>query len=636
MISLSQIREIFPFCLVLSQDEKILQVGRSLDEFSSLLVGCQLSSVATLQRTMKRLDEGVVHHLGRTVSLQLDGVGYFLSGAFYRTETGFIFCGAPRPLSSAELERSGLTISSFSAHDSLLSYLMNLQELERAKVEAERLSADSAARRNDIERILDCAHDLILAFDREGAIVLTNPRAREVLELDNGTVNLRDLQELPVPGTAPGWMNALEDASAQETAFSLLTSSGRTVRLEGRISAAFGESKGHLVAFLRDVTEEHRVASELALANQRLARSERMEAVGRLAGAISHDFSNILGVILGSADLLMDDLCESDPSFEGLELIRSSAQKGAEVARQLLSVGDGVPETSGSANLTTVLHDLDPILRLMAPRGSVVCSAELDTAWVSLGQGLIEQILMNLVVNAGEAIEEGGFVEVTVKVGPSPDKVHLCVRDDGVGIEPGLLDKVFDPYFTTKKDAGGSGIGLSTVFALARRAGGSVEVESQLGEWTEFRVELLLCAERPVALPAKAEVREVEVREGSVVVVDDNAGINQIVSRQLRNMGLEVVSYPGYVSAMEGLEELAVVPDLLVTDVSLGDGSGLDLAQNAMEKGLCSKVLIITGHADIDRVSNMIETYKWPLLMKPFGGKELRRSVNACLGRSDS
>lgn len=629
MFSREQAREIFPFCLILDRSERIAEVGRSICSHRDALIGRPISEVAKLRRAqIERLDEGLPSLVGRTVSLKLPCLGFSLTGSFYECDGGHVFLGAPRPRDTDELRRSGLTIAALAPHDALVSYVFAMQDLEGARDRAERLSEENTRRREEVERIFDSSHDLIVRFDETGRIDLMNPAARTTLGRRPEDLNAYDLLSIETP-------TELDEICATskevDQTFGVRSRSGRSILLAGRVARVTGQSGPVYVAFLSDVTEERRVADELDQARQRIERGQRMEALGRLAGAISHDFSNILGVILGSADLLLESLEQDHALAEDVELIRESAGMGANIARQLLALGDGSPDAPSSTDLLGLTRRLEPILGLIASSARLTLSVEEGEAWVGIPSVSVEQILMNLVLNASEAIDEDGTIRVTAGIDPETQRVSLTVEDDGCGIPPDAIDHIFEPYFSTRSAEGGSGIGLSTVFTLAHRAAGSVDVESEVGRGTTLRVELPV-TEAIEPIEPKPPVRTSISASGRLaVVVDDNPGIEQIVTRQMKKMGFEVVSHSSYASARDGWASLERTADILVTDVSLGDGSGLELAESAFEEGHCRDVLLITGHADMDEVARLVQAHQWTVLLKPFGGKEFRAIVEGRL-----
>jgi len=329
-----------------------------------------------------------------------------------------------------------------------------------------------------------------------------------------------------------------------------------------------------LIAFFRDVTEENRVSRELAQTNKQLVRSQRMDSVGRLAGAVAHDFNNLLTVIMGSAELSLLAVDPSDQLGQDLELILSTARKGQEISRQLLMVSSRAPDASGRCDVIAAIRSLTPILRLMSGRGTLNLALEIESCWIDISPSRMEQVLMNLVINAAEAISEGGRIRLAVRPENQGQTCLLQASDDGCGIEPSHLERIFEPYFTTKHATNGSGIGLSTVFGIVRDVDGTIEVESELGEGTTFLLRLPVSSEQSSPTPAKVP-DSFQQMQGQVVVVEDNAGVNQVVSRYLRDMGLDVVSHHGFKSAQEGWIALNSKADILITDVSLGDGCGL-------------------------------------------------------------
>lgn len=354
-------------------------------------------------------------------------------------------------------------------------------------VTAERLSERLI---HTLRSALDQAPVSVMLTDPSGAIEYVNPTftrttgygADEVIGrnprfLKSGEVPAETYRELWGTITSGGvWqgqlINRRKDGSLfQEEAaiFPVLDESGKTVSFCG---------------VKEDVTERERMRAEHA-------QSQKMEAVGRMAAGIAHDFNNVLAVVLCLSRELYDEMSPHDPRRGDLSDVLAAAERGGALARQLLEFSRHQPRKAARVDLCEAARQSSRLLsRTMTARRSLIFAGASDPVWVLADGSEIEQVLLNLVINARDAIAEGGHVAVSVERDERQRRAVLVVRDDGPGMTEEVRQRVFEPFFTTKP--GGNGLGLSTVFAIAKRLGGGVEVVSQPGEGCEIRVGLPL------------------------------------------------------------------------------------------------------------------------------------------------
>jgi PAS domain S-box-containing protein len=344
----------------------------------------------------------------------------------------------------------------------------------------------------------------IAVFDEQGRVQLWNPASERIFGWTASEVLGQPNPILP-PEQAPEaermLRHLLSGGTITDEVRTCVTRSGE--RIEVSFSAAGlrdadGETRG-ILGIATDVRERRRL-------EEQLRRAQKMESVGRLAGAIAHDFNNLLMAVNGYADLLLDDLPLGDPRRASAEGIRESGTRGAALTRQLLAFSRGHPQPPTVADPDAVITGLAPLLRrLMGEGTSLRTTPAPRRVGVRVDAGQLEQVLMNLVLNARDAMPRGGEVRVATYVVELdataarriPDLVPgtyvtLEVSDTGTGMPPEVLERIFDPFFTTKRAGEGTGLGLSTVYGIVRQSGGAVEVESQPGHGSRFRVFLPL------------------------------------------------------------------------------------------------------------------------------------------------
>lgn len=354
----------------------------------------------------------------------------------------------------------------------------------------------------------------------------------------------------------------------------------------------------------------------------RLREGERLESIGRLAGGVAHDFNNVLTIITGSAEILRDDLGEESALRAEAAAILDAAERGSLLTRQLLTFAKREPVQGGSVDLVAHMKNLEPMLRHAAGR-DVVFELALPSApiTVAFSPASLDRVALNLVTNAGEAMEHEGELSVTVQV--EGETGILRVRDDGPGMSPEVRTRIFEPFFTTRSE--GTGLGLATVYGLVEAAGGTVEVESHPGAGTLFEVRL------PVAHPTGAFDAAPEIHdEVRLLVVDDEVLVRRVILRSLRRRGYTVDEAHDGLEALELLEELAAgdsLPTVLITDVRMPNMDGLTLVKRVQERWPDLPVLIVSGFTDAAAETASLLGESIRFLDKPFETAQLASTV---------
>ncbi|MHB2017544.1 MAG: ATP-binding protein [Candidatus Xenobia bacterium] len=381
-------------------------------------------------------------------------------------------------------------------------------------------------------------------------------------------------------------------------------------------------------AYISTLQARHRaeeVAEALRVAQARRLESQKMEAVGRLAGGVAHDFNNLLTDIMGQCSLLRERM----PELAELEEIQKSARMAAELTSQLLGFGRRqilTPTVFRPNDLVTATSRL--LQRLVGEQIAVKLELDPFTQLVEADFNRLQQVLLNLALNARDAMPDGGTLTlITANRGMVPPHagVVLAVRDTGTGIAPEIRDKIFEPFFTTKGTGQGTGLGLSMVYGLVEQSGGQVEVSSEAGVGSEFRVVLpaIVTALPPVV---QRQVGDVSGHE-TVLVAEDQASVRRLITRLLSGRGYLVLDAVDGAHALARLAELKGTVDLLVTDMVMPGMSGQELARRVRAHSPNARVVIISGYTtetvDLDR--NVV------FLPKPFLPQQLLQTVRSVL-----
>ena len=464
------------------------------------------------------------------------------------------------------------------------------------------------------------------------------------------------LLAIPTPYAFEDWStNVLpEDRDAFDKVLSSVSGIGESVQQIFRIRGGEGDdvrwieavgmtvqdsasSTIFLNGLLVDITE--RVQLE-----QQLAQSQRLEAVGQLAGGIAHDFNNLLTVILGQSQLLANDLKEDSPLSRGLSEVTAAAERAADLTRQLLTFSRRQIVEPRVLQLNDRVKNLETMIRRLIGE-NIHCSTVLapDLQLVRIDPPQLDQVILNLCVNARDAMPDGGDLVIRTenafldeafarsRPGVTPgDYVLLSVRDSGVGMDKSVQAHVFEPFFTTKSREKGTGLGLSTVYGIVKKAKGNVWVESAPGEGAEFQVYL------PRALEDRSsETRRVSVAAPAgkerVLVVEDDAGVREVICQLLRDLGyrVSIFSEPERVLDLDD-EELADI-DLLLTDVILPEVTGKELARRLRNRRPDLPVLFASGYADDVLAKHGALEERPAFLQKPFSKERLAQKVREVL-----
>ncbi|HEY6099009.1 MAG TPA: ATP-binding protein, partial [Anaeromyxobacter sp.] len=397
------------------------------------------------------------------------------------------------------------------------------------------------------------------------------------------------------------------------------------------------------VLALRDVSERELAESARRDLEQNLRQAQKMEAVGRLAGGIAHDFSNVLAVILGYSDLLLRDMPTGDPRLrEYAEGIVEAAHRAVGVTRQLLTLSRKKLLRPEILSVNKVVQDLGKLLsRAMGERIDLVHRLGEGVPPVVADADQLAQVLLNLAVNARDAMPDGGPLEIataTVELAaPAPDVglpagrfVTLSVKDGGCGMSEDVRARIFEPFFTTKET--GTGLGLATVYGIVRQAGGAIRVDSRPGGGSTFTVYLPAADDRvqrvvlPVAPSAPRGLGE------TVLLAEDEEPLRVLLGRVLAGSGYHVISGRNGVEALEAVHARGGRVDLLLTDLVMPRMTGPELAAALGGEQPGMKVLFMTGHTDDAAVLGRIGEGAVEVIQKPFTNEALLGLVRRLLG----
>lgn len=410
------------------------------------------------------------------------------------------------------------------------------------------------------------------------------------------------------------------------------------------IRTGSGEVIG-LVGISRDVTARIQAEAALRSAEEQLLHSQKMEAMGQLAGGVAHDFNNVLSVILAHGEMLLEEVPIEDAKYADLSVIVGAAQRAAALTRQLLAFSRRRVMEPRVVDLNTAVRGVDQMLRRIIGE-DVDLRTELtsEPTTVRADSSQLEQVVMNLTVNARDAMPKGGAIAIetqVVEVGAEESDAHpglpagrfvrLRVSDTGLGIDPTTQKRIFEPFFTTKEVGRGTGLGLSTVYGIVQQCGGRITLESEVGRGTTFTIHLPLADEPPDEAPARPVTPPRAKGAGTVLVVEDDDEVRQVTVRILREHGYTVLQtgrpWDAPTLAMGRPEGI----DLLLVDVVMPGLSGPKVAEELSKLVPGLRVLLMSGYAGSLGEGELLLSPAMRYIEKPFSPAALVKLVGELL-----
>ncbi|MDB5445119.1 MAG: hybrid sensor histidine kinase/response regulator, partial [Phenylobacterium sp.] len=449
------------------------------------------------------------------------------------------------------------------------------------------------------------------------------------------------------PGQAFGEL--IEPASRADAAQRLRAASAGAAPLEVRLAydpsriahLYLSRTHGRWVAYLVDVSEQKQIELQLA-------QSQKMQAIGQLAGGVAHDFNNLLTAIFMQLDVLASRHPVGDPSYEGLNEIRQTSARAADLVRKLLAFSRKQTVQREILDLGELISEFEVLLRrVLYEDVKLATEYGRNLPQVRVDRSQLETAVMNLAVNARDAVRAHGGGQVTIRTGrltqeqarelgypgAQGDQALIEVSDDGPGILPQVMDKIFDPFFTTKPVGEGTGLGLATVYGIVKQSDGWIAVDSRLGEGTAFRI--FLPVHHQVAMvgpaPQPAAPRRTVARDlsgaGRILFVEDEDAVRGVAAKLLRARGYEVIEAASGEEALELAEAHAGQIDLMISDVVMPGMQGPDLLKQARRYLGEAPVMFISGYAESE-FSDLLEgEANISFLPKPIDIKTLAERV---------
>jgi two-component system cell cycle sensor histidine kinase/response regulator CckA len=479
----------------------------------------------------------------------------------------------------------------------------------------------------------------LLKISASGNIVLSNAPARDLLGVELSDAPLfSDILEGLGRSVSQWLQEAIEGRNTSRPEFLRVTDNKQERFVQVSLRCMPSKSDAFLIAVLNDATE-------LKTLEAQFVQSQKMQAIGQLAGGVAHDFNNLLTAISGHCDLLLLRHDRGDPDHSDLLQIHQNANRAASLVGQLLAFSRKQTLCPEVIDLRDTLSDLTHLLnRLVGEKVFLELIYDPGLKSIRADKRQLKQVLMNLVVNARDAMPEGGEIKIRTETRhirqdytrdrvlvPAGSYVAVTVDDNGIGIPSDKLQKVFEPFFTTKRTGEGTGLGLSTAYGIIKQTGGFIFVDSAVGHGTEFT--LLFPAYEPNDItPAQPEILVApsslaQQEEGLILLVEDEAPVRAFASRALQMKGYSVLEADSAEAALDLIDRETRPIDLFVTDVVMPGLDGPSWVRQALEKRPETKVVFVSGYAEEAFSDKQSRIPNSVFLPKPFSLKDLTQTV---------
>jgi PAS domain S-box-containing protein len=519
------------------------------------------------------------------------------------------------------------------------------EELRRANEELDRRKTrELRDSQNRLALIVDSSQDAIIGKNLDGIITQWNKGAEQIYGYTAAEIIGRNVSVLcppDRPDEIPGILEKVRHGQRVEYFESVrMTKDGRRLNMSISVSPIH-DAEGRVVgasAIGRNITAQKKIEDQLR-------QSQKMEAVGRLAGGVAHDFNNLLGIVTACTELLSERVDREN--LEYVDNIREAAKRGASLTRQLLSFSRRQPVQTQILDLNERLKEVSKLLKpLMGDDVEIVLPSRLTTAVVEADPGQLDQIVLNLAVNSRDAMPRGGKLIIETGVYDLDEAfarehsmtpgcyVMLAVSDNGTGMDEATRSRIFEPFFTTKESGKGSGLGLATVYGIVKQSGGHIWVYSEVSHGTTFKI-YLPSAEHKLGLGTEVPAEPLPVRRDGVTLLlaEDDPIMRKLTRKMLEEHGYKVLEAIDGEAALNVISQNSTRIDLILTDVVMKGMNGPELVLRLMDSHPEMKVVYMSGYTG-ELVAHQGLQSGIRLLEKPFTRSALLGIIDAALGEA--
>jgi PAS domain S-box-containing protein len=524
------------------------------------------------------------------------------------------------------------------------------EDITERKLSQEALAAGEARRRAIFDSALDC----IITMNHEGKIVDWNPAAEQAFGFTQEEVLGKDLADLIIPERyrerhRQGLAHYLESeegpAIGKRLEMSGMHANGKEFPVELAISRIeLADQPPLFTAYLRDLTEHHRLEEKLRLSEEQLRQSQKLEAIGQLAGGVAHDFNNLLTVIGGYSSILLGRITPENPQRSALEEIKKASDRASGLTRQLLAFSRKQILQPKVLDLNEVVSEMEKMVRrLIGEDIDLLILTESSVGQTRADPGQLEQVLLNLIVNARDAMPQGGKLTIeTSNVHLSEDYasrhgatagnyIMLAVSDNGSGMDVATKEHIFEPFFTTKLPGKGTGLGLSTVYGIVKQSGGHIWLYSELGQGTTFKIFLPRVDDVTESSDSGSLTRAVPQGNETILLVEDEVQVRNILTDMLRSQGYNLLVASNGTEALNIASTRNGTIHLMITDVVMPQMSGRELSDLMAGIRPEMRILYMSGYTDDAIVHHRLLDEGLNFIQKPFDTATVARKVRSVL-----
>lgn len=498
---------------------------------------------------------------------------------------------------------------------------------------------------SDLRKILELAPFPIIFLDENGKIQDSNLLFCERFWIEDKAIQGSSFLDRVVASQKEEIKDAFRrhlDGKNDGTPIEIYFNDAKESIVSAYISPMTVKTKRGLFIQFHDITEQKRFENQLV-------QSQKMQAVGQLAGGIAHDFNNLLTAMIGFCDLMLLRQTPGDQSFTDVMQIKQNATRATNLVRQLLAFSRQQTLEPDVLNIKESLTELSALLRrLLGANVELKINYARDLGLVLVDKGHFEQVIINMMVNARDAMPGGGIITLTTLncefkkpkrysdgIIPIGTYVLMEITDTGEGIKQEIIDRIFDPFFSTKEVGSGTGLGLSTVYGIIKQAGGFIQVNSKVDEGTTFSIYLPHCSPEDVAKAAlpKQEKAQLQDLTGSstIMLVEDEDAVRLFSARALRSKGYKVIEAINGEEALEYMKSNTEEIDLVISDVIMPNMDGPTFVNEMKRLRENQKVLFISGYAEDTFYSRIKDEAQIQFLAKPFSLIDLATRVKEIL-----
>ena len=513
----------------------------------------------------------------------------------------------------------------------------------------QRMDAEKAiqASEKQYRDLFDNANELIQCVNSDGRFLRVNTKWKEILgfsEEDAANLSVWDIihpDEIPHCQEVFTKIFSGKKVGVMETTF--LAKDGTAIPMEGTANCRFSGGKPtSTLAVFRDVRERKQAEEEKTKLKAQLSRVEKLEAIGTLAGGIAHDFNNLLMTIQGNASLMLYDLDTSHSYFETLKNIENAVKSGAKLTKQLLGYARKGKYDVKPICLNEIITETIDAFSRARKEISVHCQLKKDLSSIDADQGQMEQVLLNLFVNASDAMPGGGDLILhtsnvtdeamrgrlySPKIG---NYVKLTVADTGIGMDKDTQERIFDPFFTSKEMGRGTGLGLASVYGIIKSHGGYIDVESEEGQGTTFSIFLPASdKKRDEKIDSKNRIIE---GSGNILLVDDEEMVLEIGAKLIKKVGYRVFEAKSGREAVDVYKENKAKIDLVILDMIMPEMGGGEVYDKMKRIDSNVRVLLSSGYSINGEATEILKRGCNGFIQKPFNMKDISEKINEILG----